>query len=297
VSLSDHSIDLLQSAFVFLSNGLFPRHVDDPSSVANAALEREKYPAMLVSALVYSLQLIEQKGPRLANDFVSMKVTQDIGRSRRILVESLAFLDRDRYPLFTPYGQFEEMSWYSFLSVLNLLSEQNLQCIKNRLNDGIGSLLDESDKYHGLPFCQNGEAVDFGLTALFLNVLSSSSVNDILAPGLTVRAETTRHQLFQWLLCKFDSYRTSPATFSYTSSGTLVQSVWQPKCPHIDCGPERLAELDKIVQNIKGFGLTGTRRVGHMVKLMQAWFGNVDVDHEAIASLYEDRVLNIEKAF
>jgi hypothetical protein len=293
MSLSDQSVDLLNSAFRFLFDALFSESSDDPSIVAKSAGKEEKYPAMMISALVLSLQLVDQQGPWIAN----MKEFQQFGKNRRVLLESLAFLDKDYNPFFTPYGRFEEMLWYSFLSVLNLLSSQDLHCIKNRVNDGIGRLLDESEAYGGLRFWEKAETADYGLTALFLKVLSTSAVSKMLDPSTFNRAEAARDRLFHWLLDNFDKYNTSPGIFLYTCSGTLGQVVWQPKCRHIDCSSIRLGELETIARRIKASGLYGPQKRAYMVKEMERCFDGAETDLSAIAQLFEERVLDIEMAF
>lgn len=293
MSSSDQSVDLLNSAFRFLFDALFSESSDDPSVVAKNAGKEEKYPAMMISALVLSLQLVDQQGPWIAN----MKEFQRFAKNRSVLLESLAFLDKECNPFFTPYGRFEEMLWYSFLSVLNLLSGQNLNCIKNRVNDGISQLLNESETYGGLRFWKKAETADFGLTALFLKVLSNSAVSNMLDPSVFNRAEAARNSLFHWLLDNFDKYDASPGIFLFTSSGTLGQSVWQPKCRHIDCSSVRLGKLETIAQRIKASGLSGPPRVAYMVKEMEHCFDGAEVDLSAIARLFEERVLDIEMAF
>ena len=237
----------ISHALRYITECLCPSRGWVVSDVLVKSAQVERYPGMLIASTATVLNKLAQF-PRdwpIARDIDISRKTEDC------LMSALALVDKEHYPLFRPYGRFDNMELYSFISILGLISKLNVSLIGDRVNDGLSTIFDLTLQRGEVPFSRGLPFGDFALTASLLSLLCSPSILGVLNSSILARAiEISRLQI-EWLTEHFDRFTPDSGIFRYLQSGGISRIIATPLWTHVNLDYRQMMDLEKVVFDLQ----------------------------------------------
>jgi SAM-dependent methyltransferase len=252
-----------------------------PQAISDHSAKLDNHPAMLMAATLRAMQFLHRDS---GDDFDNLVEP---------ILLALSRLDESSYPFFKPYGSLPPMHWYTFLSVVDSISELPLGPIGDRISEGLHQILGHF-REGGLPFSTRARASDYGLTSLLLGVLRSPRVVDALDELALPLAHRAQQEAESWLATSIDSYARAPNVFAFTQSGTVARLLRESPCECLLVSPSRLATMDALCLDLRASYEIGdaTEQRGKLIRESRCL---EDVEFAAVAALLDDKAFGTDK--
>jgi hypothetical protein len=264
----------------------------DAKEIARNASREDRYPGMVLAATLRAARVCERNARQAPT--AGWPTVLPPGADAEMLA-ALARIDPEHYPFFKPYGLLNTMRRYSFLAIVDMVADQELVFLGDRVRDGIAQILDAVDDRGGLAFWPEATSPDFGIMAFLVAVLHAEPVLDVLDTRTRRRATEIRSQSLGWLLDKVDRYSDEPELFSYLVSGNMSRLLVLPTCRQAPLTPERLETLDNVVDELRR---SSTRSEDAAVRqqILHRVFAGSTVDTRAFVALLDEKAAGVERS-
>lgn len=171
-------------------------------------------------------------------------------------------------PYTSPYGGFQYLEMYSFLTACNFISEDTDSLVKDRFRDGLENLLDTyfhsydwekfySERYtidalhtkiRGLPATISGGDSNLGTISLFLSVLRDDELvsciwEDRLTKKLRLRINKAIYYLHEDLVDQFDRYLVTHTLYDCVNAGMFASFLIRDDIPHLKKTLKKIIEF------------------------------------------------------